>query len=186
MFALQSVSRKKSALQIFIVLQCARTSRAITSGFRKQIRNASTRKPRLEVPGSVEGRRLAQLHVGYTWVKIRLQEAGLRSKGQARGEHRKRRERSPLPAGHGRGQCLRRVDRRGARRPPLRTFRTPGRGEQSVSFESMKRQIPADRFCSHDVKAKVAVRRRIEGTRAIDHGPQASHVKRMAEFGLLC
>ena len=32
-----------------------------------------------------------------TWVKSRLQEAGLRSKGKARGAHRKRRERSPLP-----------------------------------------------------------------------------------------
>jgi hypothetical protein len=33
----------------------------------------------------------------YTWVKSRLQEAGLRSKARARGAHRKRRERSPLP-----------------------------------------------------------------------------------------
>lgn len=33
----------------------------------------------------------------YTWVKSRLQEAGLRPKGKARGAHRKRRERSPLP-----------------------------------------------------------------------------------------
>ena len=33
----------------------------------------------------------------YTWVKTRLQEAGLVAKGKARGAHRKRRERSPWP-----------------------------------------------------------------------------------------
>lgn len=33
----------------------------------------------------------------YTWVKSRLQEAGLRPKAKARGKHRKRRERSPWP-----------------------------------------------------------------------------------------
>lgn len=33
----------------------------------------------------------------YTWVKNRLQEAGLVPKAKARGAHRKRRERSPLP-----------------------------------------------------------------------------------------
>ena len=34
---------------------------------------------------------------GYTWVKKRLQEAGLVEKGRMLGAHRKRRERSPLP-----------------------------------------------------------------------------------------
>ena len=34
---------------------------------------------------------------GYTWVKKRLQEAGLVETGRQRGVHRKRRERSPLP-----------------------------------------------------------------------------------------
>jgi len=33
----------------------------------------------------------------YTWVKSRLQEAGLISRAKKRGTHRKRRERSPLP-----------------------------------------------------------------------------------------
>jgi hypothetical protein len=33
----------------------------------------------------------------YTWVKKRLQEAGLVDKGRQRGAHRKKRERSPLP-----------------------------------------------------------------------------------------
>ena len=33
----------------------------------------------------------------YTWVKMRLQEAGLVKKAPRRGAHRKRRERSPLP-----------------------------------------------------------------------------------------
>lgn len=33
----------------------------------------------------------------YTWVKSRLQEAGLVEKGQAKGKHRKRRERAALP-----------------------------------------------------------------------------------------
>lgn len=33
----------------------------------------------------------------YTWVKSRLQDAGLRPKAKARGKHRKRRERSPWP-----------------------------------------------------------------------------------------
>lgn len=33
----------------------------------------------------------------YTWVKTKLQEAGLATKATARGKHRKKRERSPLP-----------------------------------------------------------------------------------------
>lgn len=33
----------------------------------------------------------------YTWVKLRLQEAGLISKAPGRGQHRKRRQRSPWP-----------------------------------------------------------------------------------------
>lgn len=33
----------------------------------------------------------------YTWVKTRLQEAGLRKKGRRKGTHRKRRERAPMP-----------------------------------------------------------------------------------------
>ena len=33
----------------------------------------------------------------YTWVKLRLQEAGAVAKAKARGKHRRRRERAPLP-----------------------------------------------------------------------------------------
>lgn len=34
---------------------------------------------------------------GYTWVKLRLQEAGAVARAKARGKHRRRRERAPLP-----------------------------------------------------------------------------------------
>ena len=34
---------------------------------------------------------------GYTWVKLRLQEAGEVARAKARGKHRRRRERAPLP-----------------------------------------------------------------------------------------
>jgi len=34
---------------------------------------------------------------GYTWVKLRLQEAGAVPRAKARGKHRRRRERAPLP-----------------------------------------------------------------------------------------
>jgi len=36
-------------------------------------------------------------HRSYTWVKSRLQEAGLIEKGKGRGKHRKRRQRAPWP-----------------------------------------------------------------------------------------
>jgi len=34
---------------------------------------------------------------GYAWVKLRLQEAGAVARAEARGKHRRRRERAPLP-----------------------------------------------------------------------------------------
>lgn len=49
--------------------------------------------------------------------------------------------------------------------------RTVG-NDNCVSFESMKLQIPADRYRCHYVKAKVTVLRRIDGTLAILHGPR--------------
>jgi hypothetical protein len=44
--------------------------------------------------------------------------------------------------------------------------------DNCVSFETMKLQIPADRYRCHYVKAKVTVLRRTDGTLALLHGPR--------------
>lgn len=49
--------------------------------------------------------------------------------------------------------------------------------DNCVSFEGKKLQIPADRHRCHYVKARVAVRRRIDGSLAIFHGP-----RKLAEY----
>ncbi len=49
--------------------------------------------------------------------------------------------------------------------------------DNCVSFESMKLQIPADRYRCHYVKAEVTVLRRMDGTLAILHGP-----RKLAEY----
>lgn len=49
--------------------------------------------------------------------------------------------------------------------------RTVG-NDNCVSFETMKLQIPPDRYRCHYVKARVAVLRRTDGTLAIMHGPR--------------
>ena len=44
--------------------------------------------------------------------------------------------------------------------------------DNCVRFETLFLQIPVDRYCRHDVKARVSAHRRTDGRLSIFHGPR--------------